>query len=471
MIRSSWLAALLLVSQVVTAQTITPGGSNTPGRLTVEPMQVGSLLFHDRSGFVVSDVGDFAGYDYVRGENNLKDLNQANVYFELTLAAPTMIYMLRAEAPERQWMLDMGFAASSQQGLANTTGTFDTVTQVLLPVGTHQFMGVQTNANNYTLAWIGVPQPCPYDASILDNDPLCVECQWVPGILESDAACVQPYVEDAVLNWDAPTENECGPETPTLPPEDPNYCPPLDDLAGYNVYYGNQSGGPYPDSMQVPGAVVTTTTVAALTEGDWYFVATAYDDAGNESAFSNEALKTIIAQALPCPWDGSIMDDDPLCVECQWVPGIIESDPLCVPPPTPCPWDASIPDTDPLCVECQYVPGILESDPLCVPPPLPCPWDASINANDPLCVECQWVPGILESDPLCVPPTGLTVIDNKAYVLQIVPDGWVLVYVGTVPIGTTCDENQELLGHHVVPTSQVSWAGTVETLAVVAMCQ
>jgi len=39
------------------------------------------------------------------------------------------------------------------------------------------------------------------------------------------------------------------------------------------------------------------------------------------------------------------------------------------PPPTQCPWDATLVDTDPLCVECQWVPGIIESHPNCVAPP------------------------------------------------------------------------------------------------------
>lgn len=168
-----------------------------------------------------------------------------------------------------------------------------------------------------TLSW--TPQPpaeCPWDAALLASDPLCVECPWVGGLLESDPACVQPYTEDVGLTWTEPTENEDG--------------TPLEDLAGYRVYY-TLTPGQYSmwDTVSAPAAAHT---VADLTEGQWEFVNTAYDTSGNQSAFSNTTSKLIAQAAGPCPWDGSIADDDPLCVECQYVPGILESDPLCVPP-------------------------------------------------------------------------------------------------------------------------------------------
>jgi hypothetical protein len=58
------------------------------------------------------------------------------------------------------------------------------------------------------------------------------------------------------------------------------------DLAGYKIYYGLSSGN-YTISINV--GKVTQYTVNQLTEGlVYYFVVTAYDTAGNESAYSQE---------------------------------------------------------------------------------------------------------------------------------------------------------------------------------------
>lgn len=74
------------------------------------------------------------------------------------------------------------------------------------------------------------------------------------------------------LSWDAPTTNKDG--------------TPLEDLAGYNVYYGIESNK-YKVSYDVKN--VTTYTVDNLTDWRTYcFVVTAYDTSGNESEYSNE---------------------------------------------------------------------------------------------------------------------------------------------------------------------------------------
>ena len=63
------------------------------------------------------------------------------------------------------------------------------------------------------------------------------------------------------------------------------------DVVGYRVYHGSASGS----YVQSRGAgantgATTTYTVTGLTAGRTYFFAvTAYDAAGNESAFSGEA--------------------------------------------------------------------------------------------------------------------------------------------------------------------------------------
>ncbi len=80
------------------------------------------------------------------------------------------------------------------------------------------------------------------------------------------------------LTWVAPTENVDGSA--------------LTDLAGYKIYYGTQSGN-YSESVDVsdPGATQHDLTV---TMGTYYLAMTALDTDGNESAYSNEVVKTPI---------------------------------------------------------------------------------------------------------------------------------------------------------------------------------
>jgi fibronectin type 3 domain-containing protein len=84
----------------------------------------------------------------------------------------------------------------------------------------------------------------------------------------------------ATLSWNAPTTNADG--------------TPLTDLAGYKVYYGTASRT-YSQNIDVGN--VTTYAVNNLTDGaTYYFAVTAYDTSSNESAYSNEASKTITPQ-------------------------------------------------------------------------------------------------------------------------------------------------------------------------------
>lgn len=79
------------------------------------------------------------------------------------------------------------------------------------------------------------------------------------------------------LSWQAPTTNEDG--------------TPLTDLAGYRLYASATSGGPYLDVTDV-GNVLSSVWENQAWEGQTiYFVATAYDDKGNESAYSNEVSR------------------------------------------------------------------------------------------------------------------------------------------------------------------------------------
>jgi len=78
------------------------------------------------------------------------------------------------------------------------------------------------------------------------------------------------------LTWDPPTTNEDG--------------TPLEDLAGYKIYYGGSSRD-YTVSIDVGN--VTIYRIDNLPPGTYYFAATAYDTSGNESDYSNEVSKML----------------------------------------------------------------------------------------------------------------------------------------------------------------------------------
>jgi len=82
----------------------------------------------------------------------------------------------------------------------------------------------------------------------------------------------------ATLNWQPPSENEDG--------------TPLNDLAGYSIYWGTTPGN-YPNSVRIDNPGLTTYVVENLAPGTYEFVATAFNAAGTESRYSNVASKTV----------------------------------------------------------------------------------------------------------------------------------------------------------------------------------
>lgn len=82
----------------------------------------------------------------------------------------------------------------------------------------------------------------------------------------------------ATLTWTAPTQRTDG--------------SPLTDLAGYKVYWGRESRR-YTQSVNINNPAVTAYVVENLGSGTYYFATTAVTTSGLESAFSNEATKTI----------------------------------------------------------------------------------------------------------------------------------------------------------------------------------
>jgi hypothetical protein len=82
----------------------------------------------------------------------------------------------------------------------------------------------------------------------------------------------------ATLRWTPPTLNEDG--------------TPIENLAGYRVYYGTSTGN-LNQVLNIAGAGVTSAVIQNLTPATWYFALKAYNAANVESSFSNIASKTI----------------------------------------------------------------------------------------------------------------------------------------------------------------------------------
>ena len=87
-----------------------------------------------------------------------------------------------------------------------------------------------------------------------------------------------PPTKSVTLSWVAPTLNTDG----TI----------LNDLAGYYVNFGT-SAAALSQTVTVTGSTSTTTTIANLAPGTYYFSVTAYSSAGTESAPSPTVSTTI----------------------------------------------------------------------------------------------------------------------------------------------------------------------------------
>jgi len=97
--------------------------------------------------------------------------------------------------------------------------------------------------------------------------------------LPSFDLAVDPVAMGSVtLAWNPPAENIDG--------------TPVNDLAGYKIYYGS-SPGDYSSEIIVDNPGITRYLVDNLFPNNWYFAVTAYDLAGHESEATYEASTTI----------------------------------------------------------------------------------------------------------------------------------------------------------------------------------
>ena len=82
-----------------------------------------------------------------------------------------------------------------------------------------------------------------------------------------------------------------------LPGERPEYTQPfygafVFDLDGYKIYWGTTPGS-YPNSVTLENEGLTTYVVENLAPGTYEFVATSFNTARVESAYSNPASKVV----------------------------------------------------------------------------------------------------------------------------------------------------------------------------------
>jgi hypothetical protein len=101
-------------------------------------------------------------------------------------------------------------------------------------------------------------------------------------------------------------------------------------------------------------------------------------------------------------------------------------------------------------------------------------WQFAMTAYNVEGVESARTPTVtttvVGTSPLPPNPSFVTV-ETGVYNLVKKNNGFVMVFVGTVPLNTPCDPNQYVNGYNVVPfTSVNSWSGTTRPIVVLAKC-
>ena len=100
----------------------------------------------------------------------------------------------------------------------------------------------------------------------------CVSCR-------ESVTANQVGTSSTTLSWTPPTQNSDG--------------SPLTDLAGYKIYYGNESGN-YRTSIHIDNPGIAIYVVEYLRPNTYFFVITAINSSGVESQFSNEVSNLVL---------------------------------------------------------------------------------------------------------------------------------------------------------------------------------
>ncbi len=91
-------------------------------------------------------------------------------------------------------------------------------------------------------------------------------------------AVAQASLGSATLSWQAPSTRTDG--------------TPLTNLDGYRIHYGTAVGS-YPNLIDIANESLTSAVISNLPPATYYFVISAYDTTGAESAYAGPASKTI----------------------------------------------------------------------------------------------------------------------------------------------------------------------------------
>lgn len=127
------------------------------------------------------------------------------------------------------------------------------------------------------------------------------------------------FAGEITLTCTDPTQNEDGSE--------------LTDLAGVRIYESYVSGGPYNEVQDVANCAAIP--ILNRADGTYYFVATAYNIAGVESAYSNETSKTVTT--APQPPSNLVANGNLVAYAIQMSPNVINTYAVgTVPAGTPC---------------------------------------------------------------------------------------------------------------------------------------
>lgn len=127
-----------------------------------------------------------------------------------------------------------------------------------------------------------VGQPLLGDIGVYDNIVLSVSDGTASDSLAPFSVTVsQAALGSMSLSWTPPTLNTDGTS--------------LQDLSGYNIYYG-LSAGSYPNRVEVRNPSISTYVVDNLLPNTYYVVATSVNAMGIESEYSNVAIKVVSSQ-------------------------------------------------------------------------------------------------------------------------------------------------------------------------------
>ena len=126
-----------------------------------------------------------------------------------------------------------------------------------------------------------VGQPSLGDIGVYENIRISVSDGKTSSALpEYSITVTDSALGSMTLSWNPPTENSDGTA--------------LTNLAGYNIYFGKTQGN-YPNRIRISNPSVTTYLVENLLPATYFVVATSFNTMGVESAYSNVARKTVVA--------------------------------------------------------------------------------------------------------------------------------------------------------------------------------